>query len=400
MGYLVDLESGDPRRIRRLLANETFKACVLDEAERDRSLQGMHYYAAVSIEGGYYQKRAHDFGKEDWARFIDSKILTNTPEGLALRAEHFPHLEDDYERWEAARFCKIAAQELALMVNADNPAKISDEHARNCIVDGYVRRIAHIEDEDGFKGILATIGRMSFDFEPRRIMHYADIFKRDDWPGRVVDAWHVLNEKRRAEAEKTEAAKLERERAEQAERRKRVDAQLSFKVEGEVLDISVHGWPKFEDPSLRIELFKNLKAAFARATRVRLLHNPRGRGDTIQAERSILSMAPRQLACVKNAFWEDRMGLVGREDEDQWARHLISLLNADGRASLHKKDEVGRFVSLYPFEADLFKADVEADWMSCADVYQKWIDTDTFTGELARWIVEDPSSNTGWATSR
>ncbi|WP_339030454.1 hypothetical protein WI604_03845 [Bradyrhizobium symbiodeficiens] len=400
MGYLVELESGDPRRIRRLLANGNFKACVINEAERDRSLQGMHYYASVPIEGGYYLKRATEFGKEDWARFVDSKILTNTPEGLALRAEHFPHLDDDYERWEAARFCKIAAQELSLMVHPDDPTRISDQRARECIFDGYVKRLSHIEDEEGFKGILATIGRMSFDMEPRRIMHYADIFKRDDWPGRVVDAWHALNEKRRSEAEKTEAAKLERERVQLAESRKKVERQLSFVVEGEVLDISVHGWPKLEDPALRIPMFQNLKAAFARATRVGLLHIPRGRGDTMKAERSILSMAPRQLACVKNALWEDRMGIVGREDEDQWARHLISLLNADGRATLHKKDDVGRFVSLYPFEADLFKTDIEAEWMSCADVYQKWIDTDTFTGELARWIVEDPSNNTGWATSR
>lgn len=411
MHFLVELDSGDPKRQRAVLADAEFQASVAREYERARNLASMFYFQDLAKDGSVRLKEAIDRADADYKLFQETEIAKPGPEGEALRAKHFASLEDDDDRLAAARFCAAFGSAIALVPHTYEPGSLSDEKLRGDVIEECIGVLASIEDDIEYELARERMERLSGQIEPLRITHYTDIFKRPDWNERTIQGRELVKQLRQntlaeAEAERLEAerkAAAERERVEAAQRKK-LEAQLTFRVEDETLDVSIYCWPRLNGDENMVALFNNIRTAFSAAKQLRFTYLPSY--GQIMVERSIGSMSARQLACVKHQLWTDRMGYL--EDQKYLgepsiaaARMMIDLLNADGRAWMFSRNkEYEEFKPMMKEVAAQLKGDIDQEWLLHADTFQKLIGAETFGGEWAKWMVEDPQSNAGWASSR
>ncbi|MCK1513040.1 hypothetical protein IVB22_10735 [Bradyrhizobium sp. 190] len=388
--HLAELESGDSKRQRKILAKPEFRSRLANEVQRVERINALHFFKTSSSGSPFSYKKASALAFETHRFYVQSGIANDNAEGERLRSVHFGALKTDIERWEAVQFCIVFAYALAFLPAANNSDLISDETLRKRILNECVKRLSSITDDTLLNASIARLENIPNDIEPVAIMHYADVFRQTGW-SQPITAGRL-------------AADVEAKRV-AAEKRRQVETQLTFTVKDETLDISMYGWPRLVDAADKVTLFENLRAAFARAMKLRFAYNPDfGRG--LLAERGIRSMSVRQLACVKNLIWADRVGLQFEFKElgdlsRSCAQAMLELLNADGHAFIQIRD--GKTYDFEPLDAELaakWRADLDDAWLQHADTFQKWIESDTFAGELTRWIVEDPGDSAGWATSR
>lgn len=395
-----ELSSGDPARQRATLQIQALEDLLAAERTCNERLRSMLYFKGMSAATPLNLKVARQICKSDikeyWALNLPQKL------GEDARKAAFPDIEDDHKRKEIGSFCWHFLSELrALLLYF--PHKLDDGVLKASLLDSYRKSMSNLPEQEFLRSLRAMESVASASL-PERLKCYAELLREPAFIEQLKTAWRTVEDEREAESDRLAAEEKAEAERKAAEKRKRIQEQLSFKVEGETLDISMYGWPRLADPADELTLFDNLKAAFARATTLRLVYRPEF-GDQFRVERSIRSMSLRQLACTKNLVWADRIGLQTKRELGDLARfyvqRILELLNADGHASIQIRD--GEAYDWKPLDSELaaeWRVDVDDIWFKYADSFQKWIDTDTFAGELARWVVEDPGESTGWATSR
>ncbi|GAA0022822.1 hypothetical protein [Bradyrhizobium diazoefficiens] len=392
--FLDELDAGIAKRQRAVLANPEFQAALPLEYERPRKLAAIFYFKGMVKGGAVSLWEAAERAELDSKRFAELEDAKGGPNGQALLARHFPSLGDFKVQSLACRFCLAVSSEALKVARTYDPDLISDAKLKESIIQQCAAILARTDD---YEACAKQMAQLSGNIEPMRIGHYADIFKSPAW-ARQLQQLHIQR-KGPEQVAKEEAQK----RA--AEDRRKIEKQLTFSLDKGTLDVSLYYWPALRSNEDQIALFESLKRVFAKATKVRFMHLP-DFGDSYAAERSIKSMKLRQLACVKQLLWADRIGLLrsrnnGNGDVSKtMMKKMIGVLNADGNADVYTRRLGNPFEPVLPEVQKMLRANIEQEWAEYADSYQKWVGTETFSGELIRWLNEDPSDSTGWATSR
>lgn len=428
-GFIAGLNSSDPKRQRKALADPELQRRLSTEQSRNKKLNSLHYFKQLAKDGEFITKLySHDvmrpFDKSgkftlrtailansfDSLCFSHRKLVEETEDGASIRAAHFPYIADDFSRLLMGHFVMDCMQGATWKLT-DDPSEISDQRVVDIMEENLGWRLLSLSDAE-LQKTFDSMEQLATLTEPNRFTHYFSFFREQDWQNKMVKVRLAAWEEQQRRSARINAARQARELAAKGEaeriaveKRKLVEEQLTFSVKGETLDISMYGWPRLADPADAVTLFENIKSAFASATRLRFTYLP-SFGDQFLVERSIRSMSVRQLACVKNLFWADRVGLQHDRKKlgdlsPTCAQEMLELLNADGHASIQIKD-IGthRFQPLDSECAAEWRANVDDAWLLYADDFHKWIDSETFAGELTRWIVQDPGDSAGWAKSR
>lgn len=397
--FVTELSSNDPKRQRRALADPKLQARLVAEDSRNRWINNLYYFKELGKGTFFTLRTAIEARNRDSYTFLNHTICEDTPEGEAIRAKHFPNITDNIIRGIIGHLVFLCFN--GLTISDDT---LTDQQVVNSLEENFQWLASGVPEED--LGIVLNACEQAARLtEPKRIIHYFSFLRDDGWQERLIEGQRSKREVRAAEASKRDRlAKAEAERV-AAEKRKQIEPQLAFSVKDEILDISMYGWPRLVDAADKVTLFENLRSAFARATKLKFAYLP-DFGTGLLVERSIRSMSVRQLACVKNLIWADRVGLQFEFKElgdlsASCAQDMLELLNADGHAYIETRtSRLVDFKPLFPELAAKWRADVDDVWFQHADTFQKWIESDTFAGELTRWIVEDPGDSAGWATSR
>ncbi|WP_377828402.1 hypothetical protein ACFKHW_32030 [Bradyrhizobium lupini] len=396
-GFIAELESNDPKRQRTVLASPELQAWLANERARNDILNSMHYFRHLQAETSLTARVAVTAIRKDkenhpeYAFFIDGYQPGQKPP-----TEKFLPLQDDPLRWETALFGSVALRWLG-MVMSDVASISSDADLRERILGEYTWILAKLSSER-LTQRLKDMEAMARETEPDRFAHYFDVFRGEGWKERFIEAQQEAQAKKMAaELERERVAKAEVERV-AAEKQERIERQVTFKVEDGQLDISVRCWPEIGS-DIRV-LFDSMKAAFKAARILQCADLFRGRGEYYLVKRPISTMQPRQLACLKIRFWDDRAGLFHSVKPEEVTRSIVEILNCDGHADIFVKGSFGIIGSAFAVESENLRTDIEAEWLSNVEYLQQEVEKEGIQGELARWFIEDHQAESGWATSR
>ena len=400
---LADFASGNPRSQRVALQSLKFKDLVQEETQRREKLRQLDYFSSVPEVS---MRSALQIIREDQDTFASPATLFETAEGRQSRQSLFPDIDSDAMRLEMAKFCGTVAAEVSREVQKLSQM-VEETSIRVAIQSAYHEELANLDEQRAQQRVdaiekLANAGLT----KPERFVGYLALFRRNSWQPGLMEAVIQLRQVKHANAGAAERQKVARQRDAIIAASGAIARQLAFKVEDKILDVSLHGWPVLAGENDQVALLDNLKAAFAKATTLRLGHLS-AQGDQFIVHRHIRSMSSRQFSLVKRQLWADRQGMLYDMREFNGdlklvgSRLMIDLLNADGKASiLSRNGRHGQFTSELADITSKWRVDVNQEWWTYADTFQHWISSNAIGGEWARWIMEEPNRSAGWAESR